>query len=937
MIFKLDYNKKIKCPKLTLKTAGDSDDNSIGILQLGDKPEFELNANDLSILKFKIYEKLDGKNIPYYSLVDNGKLVHTEKLGVYRIVDTEETRTGKVAYKEVTAKTREYDLKSRKIFDINGVFSLYDVADESSSLMHIICGSLGNWSIGHIDNNLISLYRTFDVDSIDAYSLLVDKIATSFQCVVQFDTYNRTINIYSIENYGKKVNVLLTYRNLVQQNIITRSLDDVFTVFRVRGGNNLDIMDINPTGLNTIMNFDALMIKKSDGGDASDSLVDAWNTYKTKYESLVTTQTANNNTLKTYYSELTSLQTKVPTTVTNDWTQYGLDGLNEKKSAYQVVLSTLLSNGAGSPSSPQYPEYSTDYNILRSIDSEIAIRESQITSKKSQITSLQLSISSIANELSMTKNFTAEQIKELYSFYREGEYVDETYVVADTDTNETKLEVEKQLFEVASEELVRASQPLYSIDTTLNNLFTLPEFKNYHDDFSLGNIITIKVSDYYIATARLLSIKIDFNKLEDISVVFSNRNRLDNSTIDLAKITAQAQNTSNAVSIGGKAWDVAAATSNILKERMSSALNAGVQEIKNSDNEDVLIGEFGIRLREKNEISGLYSPEEMWLVKNKIMLSDDNFASAKECIGKYTYNGNSYYGLIGEAIVSPIIIGESTYLYNKAGNYSIDNNGFNAYATVGSNIYSVGINPSIPANIFNIKVNGINKFYMDIVNSQLVLDSKIISTSGNIGGWDITPDGLTSTNTIASLNLFNQGNKAMTLSYNGLHLYNHYSGNNEYLGGALTIWNKTNGVNGIALTHSSTAEFIGFGYIDSTYPYSGAPVNLDLIYSRNGYPAINGSSEIKPGFTFNKNVYVNGNLNCSTINGNVPLTSSNVNSYISTNAITPNLTADNNIDYAGSVNGASVTYVQTYFARLSDLSALNDKISALATRVSALE
>lgn len=72
-------------------------------------------------------------------------------------------------------------------------------------------------------------------------------------------------------------------------------------------------------------------------------------------------------------------------------------------------------------------------------------------------------------------------------------------------------------------------------------------------------------------------------------------------------------------------------------------------------------------------------------------------------------------------------------------------------------------------------------------------------------------------------------------------------------------------------------------------------------------------------------------LNCTVMNNGTPLTTANMGQYLPTDTsqITPSLTEYGNIDFNGSVNGASVTYVQENFARLSALQALEARVAAL--------
>lgn len=951
MSFKINRNNEIEQPKIFLRIPNKE---GVGELKVN-KLSFESNTNDISLMSFTIYKTLNGKEVQYYDLVEEGSLVEAQLQGVYWVVDVEEHGTGVNSYKEIKAKSLQYELKRRKIFDISGVYSLYNVADTDASLMHIICSSLGNWSIGHIDDSLKTLYRTFDIDSSDAYSLLTDDISTSFECIFQFDTYNRIINAYTIDNFGKNTNIFLSYRNLVQENIITSSLDDIITCFKVRGGDDLDIRSVNPTLTDKIYNYDHFMVAKSEGGKASDGLVADWNTYKTLYASLSETQSNNVSLLKTYNAELLELKTRTPSTETTDWTQYGLNELETQEATYTELQSVLLSNGAGSKSSSQYAEYTQTRNTLLAIQAEITVRENEITAKEAQIDALNTSISNIATQLLLSNNFTAEQIKELNSFTFESDYVDETYVVSDEDSEETALEVKQQLYNVAVKELDRVSKQQFTLETTMSNLFMLPEFAEYQEDFELGNIIKIRFNKISVATARLLSIKIDFDKLEDITVVFANRNKLDSSTITFAKVQAQASQTSNTVSVSGIGWDKAASKTNEIQEYMNSTLNAANQEIVNSDDQEVTFGSYGLRLREKDKLTGLYSSEEAWFVKNKLMFSNDNFESSIAGIGKFTNpdTGESFYGFIGEAIVSNLVLSSALKIYNASGTYTItDATGFQATATSGSNTYTVGINPNTPTEIFKIAVNGINKLYVDVANSKLVF-------SGTLSGSDGTFSGTVSAGTITGSTIsggsitgtsINIGSGNFTVDSSG----NCTAKSIDVKGGSFEIGSNFSVSRSGVLTAKSAvfsgtiegsdisgSSLTSFGYDTGNSPQktliSNGTITTNLIYVRPingttedfsidsaGYVMIN-ALEIgisKDGSSFPFYADRNGNVTLTKVNGYTPLHLGNYDDWCvklddyHTNQITPDLTSSGNIGFNGK-NAASVTWCNDTFQPIS--------------------
>jgi hypothetical protein len=881
MYVKLDYNGKIKRPKLFLRIP---DKEGVGELKIGEKLSFELNANDISLISFNVYRNLDGKDINYYDLVTEGSLIEAQLLGVYWIIDIEEHGTGANAYKEVKGKSLEYELKRRKIFDISGVFSFYSVADTSTSLMHIISSSLGNWSIGHIDNSLKTLYRTFDIDSSDVYSLLTDNISTSFKCIFQFDYYNRVINAYMIENFGKNTNIFLSYRNLIQENIITSSLENVVTCFRVRGGNDLDIRAVNPTLDNKIYNYDYFMIAKSDGGKASDGLVSAWNSYKTLYNSLSETQQNNLSLLKTYNNELLNLKTEVPSSPTTDWTQYGLDELEAKKSVYTNLQSVMLSNGAGSTSSLQHAEYTSTRNTLLAIQAEIVVRSNQISAKEAQITSLNTSMNNISNQLSLSSNFTVDQIKEMRNFTFEDDYVDETYVVSDSDTKEEILNVKQQLYDVSSEELARVSIPQYTIDTTLNNLFALPEFSVYQEDFELGNIVKIRFDKNRVATARLLSIKIDFEKIDDLSVVFSNRNKLDNNTIDFAKIQSQASQTSNSVSVGGIGWDKAASQTNIVQEYMNGSLNTANQEIVNGDGHEVTYGGYGLRLREKNELTGQYSPEETWITKNKLLFSNDNFASAIAGIGKFTNptTGQTYYGFIGEAIISNIVISEALGIYNQ--NNSIVLNKDGATFTNCDITINKGVNTLILNAVDGIKLtkNGVSQFYID-GSGEAMFGGSLNAASGTFKGSLQAATGTFSGNLSAAGGTFSGNLSAAGGTFTGT-----LQGVDGTFSGTISASNIT----GTTITGGTIS---GTNISGVTISAGGEAYFASLFVTGTSSLISIGGGQID-GVNFLETKYLNG----QSISGKTLITNSNISGYIpSTSSIDADVMESAYIQFSG--------------------------------------
>jgi hypothetical protein len=732
MYFKLNKFNKVKVGKMYLTQPSQRSICKLNPINL--KGEF--NLDNVSNISFKIYSKLDGIEFQKYDQVLMGKLVKLQYIGFFQITSVENKNDGKVDYKEITAESLENELVGKYVDDINGVFYLYNDSEVDKSLLHIICKQTGNvWTVGHVDNELYSLARTFADDKVDAYNLLMDKIQKSFQCIVQFDTFNRKINCTVLKNVGKNTNILLTYRNLVQENVISTKFEDLITVFRVTGGDDLDIRAVN-FGSNKITNLS--FYANTDWW--SQELLDAYNTYNAKCVSLNEQNTTLVSNLKTKYSEMNVLNERVPDVTkgesATDWTKYGYNQLVIKYNEHRDPADAYKKNGDSEVTSPQYPLYLEQWNIMHNIDAEMIVRKSQIQAKLSEIETIEASIDNIATQIDINNNFTSEQLAELNTFLNEGEYTDDTYVASDNDKDDVVIQIKKDLLQVASEELARVSQPQYTISTKLANLFTLPEFKNYSDNFELGNIVTVKFRDDYYATARLLSISIDFDNLDSIDVTFSNKNRLDDATVDIGKIINQAKSTSGKVASNLIGWDKAKNQVSTVSKYMTDTLNLATQDIISSDKEEVLIGKYGIRLREYDSINNKYSGYEAWFVSNKLLFSSDGFKSSSMGIGLFRDpdTNMSEYGIFANRLVGRAILGETLKIVNNNSNFTISNDGF-----IGSNgINTVKINPN-EQNIFQILKGTTAQFYID-VDGNVCSAGKITGGSVNIGNGTFTID-----------------------------------------------------------------------------------------------------------------------------------------------------------------------------------------------------
>lgn len=141
----------------------------------------------------------------------------------------------------------------------------YDTITPELSLLHIILENIPDWRIGYIDNELKNKERKISEDRIDIYSLLTTKLADVFECVFEFDTLTRTINVYAEEEDGLtdegatdskyETDVYISKANLATEASVKVSTDNIKTRLKVSGSEDLDIREVN-LGKNYIINLD---------------------------------------------------------------------------------------------------------------------------------------------------------------------------------------------------------------------------------------------------------------------------------------------------------------------------------------------------------------------------------------------------------------------------------------------------------------------------------------------------------------------------------------------------------------------------------------------------------------------------------------------------------------------------------------------------------
>lgn len=293
---------------------------------------FKFNAySELEFTVGRTYEDFmsgEQKVNPFYNKIEALRLVELDGFGFFEIQDPELVSNGIMECKNVVAHSLEYNLSQKYLDNLNintgelnslevvyaedekniVPITFYNISNPKLSLLHIILEKIYGWSIGHVDDSLKTMSRTFEISRSSVYDFIMQDICDKFNCFAVFDTINNKINFYaetlitkfigngikksfiispaydsissvSIQGYRTtdyvydsstgiltfgtapekeslievadgsqekwKTDVYVTFENLAQEVNVSYNADDIKTVLTVKGAEDLDIREVN--------------------------------------------------------------------------------------------------------------------------------------------------------------------------------------------------------------------------------------------------------------------------------------------------------------------------------------------------------------------------------------------------------------------------------------------------------------------------------------------------------------------------------------------------------------------------------------------------------------------------------------------------------------------------------------------------------------------
>lgn len=346
--------------------------------------DFTGNTNNVSSISFDLYQHIESNNEDLveangYDLISKYMKLFVANIGWFIVQSPEIHHNGNREYKSITASSAqcEYNqvpldawkvnrgttdslemLVEGNVEEIEGVefakenIKFYYPEKPELSLANILVSKVPGWEIGYVDN-IPKIYESlengeivtksvlladevgsFDIDYGDCFSFLMQDFEKYFKCIVEFDYLHYKVNFYRVENFGKDTNVVIGFRNVENSNDITVDEDNIYTKFRVSGGDNLGIEQFNG-GSNYLIYLDDYWLNNKYLSSSTIQKYKTWSSFCNIARYTYGDYSKEWNQLQEAISEL---NTRVPTSDCNpdNWANLSDEALLNLKSDYEA-------------------------------------------------------------------------------------------------------------------------------------------------------------------------------------------------------------------------------------------------------------------------------------------------------------------------------------------------------------------------------------------------------------------------------------------------------------------------------------------------------------------------------------------------------------------------------------------------------------------------
>ena len=273
--FSYDMFERLETPKIILSTKYHKHYDVITNIDLN-SIDANFNLNSPQEISFDVYKELDGKKCNLWDKIIDHKYIFVPDYQEYYCISAPFDEDNKTIKHIVGTSACEYELSHRKLYNFEcnteadiarGDYiptTLCNKDNIEASLLHrVLKDKCPDYKIGYVSPSIAKKQRVFSANDKDIYSFLTNDIATELECVFLFDSVNRVISVYAIDEYGENTGVYISPENYAESITVEGDVDNVFNCLKIEGGDELmtaTVANLNPNGSNYIYRFSEDML-----------------------------------------------------------------------------------------------------------------------------------------------------------------------------------------------------------------------------------------------------------------------------------------------------------------------------------------------------------------------------------------------------------------------------------------------------------------------------------------------------------------------------------------------------------------------------------------------------------------------------------------------------------------------------------------------------
>ena len=420
----LDYSKipfdhygRPETPTLFLQTLGG---DTLGIIPGVSNLTIRVKFSEPSEMDFDVAATIEiGGELadnPIYSELTGQRVIHTKAYGNYIIINPEDNNDGIQDTIHIKAYSLEKHWEKKLFFLEEGTFNFWSPVEPEKTILGRMIELMPGWSVGYVSPTLIGKHRTFDQYDDYLLNFAYNIIPEKYRCVCVFDTYEKTISVYDVDEQYDTIPIYLDFDNLLKETTVSELTDELVTAIKPYGENELDIQAVNPIGENYIYNLDYFIIN----GDISGALADKWNQWQVDISSYQ----------QAYYGLMALKNSKYAQLYAEQAALTDMDGI---LTGYNVLHDvTRQARDMEEPGSQEWDQRETDrLAIVQQIEDQeaaMAEKESLIDGINDDIDTYKQELASIVNRLKFKAYFTSQEQEVLSNYIIQQVLTEETFV-----------------------------------------------------------------------------------------------------------------------------------------------------------------------------------------------------------------------------------------------------------------------------------------------------------------------------------------------------------------------------------------------------------------------------------------------------------------------------------------------------------------------------